>query len=173
LKCKTTTLRKQTLILNICQVQNMSSWVWVKEDWASKLFQKLFECSTGSGTIGVSRTTSTSAGSKVECSSSFLHNSEPVSSSTSAECNSGFSNNELMISSVSLISSCNCSKGVATSDSSLVGIAGTGDCGARHINDKAPFNLWDEKNREYRMLKGNKLRWLRDNFGDRQVGSSR
>ena len=47
-----------------------------------------------------------------------------------------------------------------------------GDWGARHINDKAPFNLWDKRNREYRMQKCNELGWLRDNFGDGQVGSS-
>lgn len=46
-----------------------------------------------------------------------------------------------------------------------------GDWGARHINDKAPFNLWDEKNRKYRMPKGNELRWLRHTFGGGQVGS--
>jgi hypothetical protein len=47
-----------------------------------------------------------------------------------------------------------------------------GDWGARHINDKAPFNLWDTKNRKYRSPKGKELEWLRDNFGDCQFGSS-
>ncbi|TVY39746.1 hypothetical protein LOCC1_G005486 [Lachnellula occidentalis] len=48
----------------------------------------------------------------------------------------------------------------------------SGDWGARHINDKAPFNLWDKKNRAYRLPKGNELGWLRHTFGDGQVGSS-
>ncbi|EPE25018.1 hypothetical protein GLAREA_11599 [Glarea lozoyensis ATCC 20868] len=47
-----------------------------------------------------------------------------------------------------------------------------GGWGARHINDKAPFNLWDENKREYRMPTGNELKWLRVNFGDGQIGMS-
>jgi hypothetical protein len=47
-----------------------------------------------------------------------------------------------------------------------------GGWGARHINDKAPFNLWDEQNREYRMPKGNEVQWLHNKFGDGQFGMS-
>lgn len=48
-----------------------------------------------------------------------------------------------------------------------------GGWGARHINDKAPFNLWDEQERKYRPLKkGKELQWVRDNFGDGGLGMS-
>ncbi|ELR06124.1 hypothetical protein GMDG_01998 [Pseudogymnoascus destructans 20631-21] len=44
--------------------------------------------------------------------------------------------------------------------------------GARHINDDAPFNLWDEAKRDYRFLKkGAEYDWCRDKFGDGQIAS--
>lgn len=42
--------------------------------------------------------------------------------------------------------------------------------GARHINDKAPFNLWDKQNRKFRSPDRNELQWLRNKFGDGALG---
>ncbi|KAH8682817.1 hypothetical protein BGZ60DRAFT_398780 [Tricladium varicosporioides] len=47
-----------------------------------------------------------------------------------------------------------------------------GGWGARHMNDRAPFNLWDEKNQEFRTPKDSELQWLCDKFGDGQFGMS-
>jgi hypothetical protein len=44
--------------------------------------------------------------------------------------------------------------------------------GARHVNDQAPFNLWDEQSRKYRMPKGDKVQWLTNKFGDVRFGTS-
>ncbi|KFY00596.1 hypothetical protein O988_03219 [Pseudogymnoascus sp. VKM F-3808] len=37
---------------------------------------------------------------------------------------------------------------------------------ARHISDTAPFSLWDEENKRYRMPKGPEYEWCREKFGD-------
>ncbi|KAL5324693.1 hypothetical protein ACEPPN_009241 [Leptodophora sp. 'Broadleaf-Isolate-01'] len=47
-----------------------------------------------------------------------------------------------------------------------------GDWSARHMNDKAPFNLWDAQERKYRSLTRDELQWVRTNFGDGGIGSS-
>ena len=47
-----------------------------------------------------------------------------------------------------------------------------GDWGARHINDKAPFSLWNAIERKYHMPKGIERKWIRDNFGDSGLGMS-
>ncbi|ELR07047.1 hypothetical protein VC83_03350 [Pseudogymnoascus destructans] len=41
-----------------------------------------------------------------------------------------------------------------------------GGWGARHINDNAPFSLWDATTRTYRMPSQEELKWLRARFGD-------
>lgn len=43
--------------------------------------------------------------------------------------------------------------------------------GARHINDKAPFNLWDEVKRDYRFLDRAEHDWCVDKFGAGQIAS--
>ncbi|KFY48016.1 hypothetical protein V496_10348, partial [Pseudogymnoascus sp. VKM F-4515 (FW-2607)] len=41
-----------------------------------------------------------------------------------------------------------------------------GGWGARHISDTAPFNLWDEKKRKYRMPeRGLECDWCHEKFG--------
>ncbi|CAG8282784.1 unnamed protein product [Penicillium salamii] len=45
----------------------------------------------------------------------------------------------------------------------------TGGWGARHMNDKAPFTLWDEKHRKFRWPSKKELSWIREKFGDGNV----
>jgi hypothetical protein len=47
-----------------------------------------------------------------------------------------------------------------------------GGWGARHMNDKAPFNLWDAQKRQYRSLTRNELQWIHHNFGGGEIGTS-
>ncbi|KAJ5186924.1 hypothetical protein N7449_009918 [Penicillium cf. viridicatum] len=41
-----------------------------------------------------------------------------------------------------------------------------GGWGARHMNDKAPFTLWDEINRQYRAPMRNEFEWIHQKFGN-------
>ncbi|KFY47121.1 hypothetical protein V494_00165 [Pseudogymnoascus sp. VKM F-4513 (FW-928)] len=43
--------------------------------------------------------------------------------------------------------------------------------GARHVNDDAPFTLWDEVKRQYRFPKGTEKDWCTSKFGDGQMAS--
>ncbi|KAG9237870.1 hypothetical protein BJ875DRAFT_516761 [Amylocarpus encephaloides] len=47
-----------------------------------------------------------------------------------------------------------------------------GGWGAGHMNDKAPFNLWDAQERQYRSLTRDELQWIRTNFGDGEIATS-
>jgi hypothetical protein len=40
------------------------------------------------------------------------------------------------------------------------------------MHDEAPFNLWNEQNRRYRMPKDDERQWIRNKFGDGQFGMS-
>ena len=41
-----------------------------------------------------------------------------------------------------------------------------GGWGARHMNDKAPFTLWDEENRQFRGPSREERTWIRSKFGE-------
>ncbi|KAJ5894096.1 hypothetical protein N7495_005787 [Penicillium taxi] len=41
-----------------------------------------------------------------------------------------------------------------------------GGWGARHINDTAPFTLWNEKNRQFRLPSREELIWIQNKFGE-------
>lgn len=47
-----------------------------------------------------------------------------------------------------------------------------GGWGARHMNDKAPFNLWDAQKRQYRLLKRDELQWIGNKFGHGEITTS-
>ncbi|PKX90721.1 uncharacterized protein P174DRAFT_376226 [Aspergillus novofumigatus IBT 16806] len=48
----------------------------------------------------------------------------------------------------------------------------SGSWGARHINDTAPFTLWDAENRKFRTPDRNEMQWIHKKFGDGNLGQS-
>ncbi|KAJ6095926.1 hypothetical protein N7486_006672 [Penicillium sp. IBT 16267x] len=47
-----------------------------------------------------------------------------------------------------------------------------GGWGARHMNDTAPFTLWDEQNSKFRHPTQEESAWIRDKYGDGKRGQS-
>ncbi|KAJ5321860.1 uncharacterized protein MYU51_015659 [Penicillium brevicompactum] len=42
---------------------------------------------------------------------------------------------------------------------------GPGGWGARHLNDAAPFTLWDAEERKFRFPSGEEMTWIEGRFG--------
>ncbi|PLB50792.1 hypothetical protein P170DRAFT_508920 [Aspergillus steynii IBT 23096] len=47
-----------------------------------------------------------------------------------------------------------------------------GGWGARHVNDTAPFTLWDEDARKFRFPDANEKQWIRNKYGNTRIGQS-
>ncbi|KAJ5657523.1 uncharacterized protein N7484_001172 [Penicillium longicatenatum] len=47
-----------------------------------------------------------------------------------------------------------------------------GGWGARHMNDRAPFTLWDTQNRKFRLPTQEESAWIRNELGDGRRGAS-